>query len=204
MPLAQPAGVSEPPWMLPGNSSTPVSRQPMPRMWLSPSPRTLSQTPCRISVALLETARAGLRLSLSAVSFAFLVRPEGGRHDAVGAEHAPPAAACAAVWLAKPRLGRFRMNGRLAAESPRSRINSRRVLVMVRSLLRNSLPCYRILCRPSKITEIVPVLSKIPAPPRITMSISSLRMLQSLAAKRWRRSALAWGPKARIGCFTAY
>ena len=63
-PLAQPAGVSEPPWMLPGNSSMPVSRQPMPRMWLSPSPRTLSQTPCRISVRLLNGS-SGLRLSLS-------------------------------------------------------------------------------------------------------------------------------------------
>ena len=49
-PVDHPAGVSEPPWMLPGNSSMPVSKQPIPRMWASPSPRTLSQTPCRIKV----------------------------------------------------------------------------------------------------------------------------------------------------------
>ena len=36
----------------------------MPRMWLSPSPRTLSQTPCRISVRSLNGS-SGLRLSLS-------------------------------------------------------------------------------------------------------------------------------------------
>ena len=42
---------------------------------------------------------------------AFLVGPERRRHDAVGAEHDRPAAACAAAWLAKPRLGRFKMNG---------------------------------------------------------------------------------------------
>ena len=63
-PLAQPAGVSEPPWMLPGKSSIPVSRQPMPRMWLSPSPRTLSQTPWRNSVRFWNGS-SGLRLSLS-------------------------------------------------------------------------------------------------------------------------------------------
>ncbi len=45
IPLDQPAGVSEPPWILPGNNSAPVRRHPIPRMWLSPSPRTRSQTP---------------------------------------------------------------------------------------------------------------------------------------------------------------
>ena len=37
-----------------GKSSTPVSRQPMPRMWLSPSPRSLSHTPWRIEGLVLE------------------------------------------------------------------------------------------------------------------------------------------------------
>ena len=40
----------------------------MPRMWLSPSPRTLSQTPCRISVWSWNGS-SGLRISLS-VNFA--------------------------------------------------------------------------------------------------------------------------------------
>ena len=62
MPLAQPAGVSEPPWMLPGNSSVPVSRQPMPRMWASPSPRTRSQTPRRMRVRSWNGS-SGFRLS---------------------------------------------------------------------------------------------------------------------------------------------
>ena len=87
MPLG-PAGRAcrEPPWMLPGNSSMPVSRQPMPRMWLSPSPRTLSQTPCRISVRS-RNGSSGVRLSLSVNLLALLVRPERRRDDAVGAEH---------------------------------------------------------------------------------------------------------------------
>ena len=37
----------------------------MPRMWLSPSPRTLSQTPCRTRVLALNGS-SGLRISLSA------------------------------------------------------------------------------------------------------------------------------------------
>jgi hypothetical protein len=44
MPLDQPAGAFEPPWMLPGNSSVPVSRQPIPRMCPSPSPRIRSDS----------------------------------------------------------------------------------------------------------------------------------------------------------------
>ena len=48
-PLAQPAGVSLPPWMLPGRSSVPVSRQLMPRMCPSPSPRTRLEMPCSVS-----------------------------------------------------------------------------------------------------------------------------------------------------------
>ena len=50
--------------MFPGKSSTPVSRQPIPRMWLSPSPRTLSQSPCRIRLRS-RNASSGVRLSLS-------------------------------------------------------------------------------------------------------------------------------------------
>ena len=42
-------------------------------------------------------------------------------------------------WLAKPRLGRFRTNGRAAAPIPRSRRNSRRVLLGVTSLLQDAL-----------------------------------------------------------------
>src|SRR5271165_3174529 len=79
MPRAQPAGVSLPPWTLPGNSSVPVSRQPMPRMWASPSPRTRSQTPCSVRVRLLNGS-SGLKLALG-------VRPKGVRHHAIGAEH---------------------------------------------------------------------------------------------------------------------
>ena len=47
--VAQPAGAPPPPMMLPGKSSMPVSRQLMPRMWPSPSPRTLLERPCRVS-----------------------------------------------------------------------------------------------------------------------------------------------------------
>ena len=111
-PLAQPAGVSEPPWMLPGNSSTPVSRQPMPRMWLSPSPRTLSQTPCRISVRSakrLERLEAFLERERSPL----LRRARTVGHDAVGAEHHDQPL-LAPAWLAKPRLGRLSMNGSAA------------------------------------------------------------------------------------------
>ena len=50
--------------MLPGKSSIPVNKQPMPRMWLSPSPRSLSQTPCKINVRS-RNGSSGFRLSLS-------------------------------------------------------------------------------------------------------------------------------------------
>ena len=58
----------------------------MPRMWLSPSPRTLSQTPCRISVRSWNGS-SGFRLSLSVNVRPFLVGPERRGDDAVGAEH---------------------------------------------------------------------------------------------------------------------
>ena len=41
IPLGHPEGVLPPPITLPGKSSIPVSRQLIPRMWLSPSPFTL-------------------------------------------------------------------------------------------------------------------------------------------------------------------
>ena len=89
--------------MLPGYSSTPVSRQPMPRMWLSPSPRTLSHTPLKSSMRSWKGA-SGVRHSLSVGNFSFrlsnlsrsldsfpsfvrFIRPEVVLHDAVGAEH---------------------------------------------------------------------------------------------------------------------
>ena len=85
-PLAQPAGVIEPPWMLPGNSSMPVSRQPMPRMWVSPSPRS-----CRRRRAGSACGRwngsSGFRLSLSVESSPSSSGQNVGRDDAVGAEH---------------------------------------------------------------------------------------------------------------------
>ena len=58
----------------------------MPRMWSSPSPRTLSQTPCRISVRSWNGS-SGFRLSLSVNFVALLVGPERRGDDAVGAEH---------------------------------------------------------------------------------------------------------------------
>ena len=72
--------------MLPGNSSVPVSRQPMPRMWLSPSPRILSHTPCSVSSAILQAFQR-LEALLEREVLAFLVRPERVGDDAVGAEH---------------------------------------------------------------------------------------------------------------------
>src|SRR5437660_7996703 len=133
-PLAQPAGVCEPPWMLPGNSSVPVKRQPMPRMWLSPSPRTLSQTPCRISVRSRNGA-SGLRLSLSVND----VPPSSGQ-NAFGTTplglNITTSRCLRRCWLANPRPGRFSRNGRAAAPIPRSRMNSRRVLCKVTSFLR--------------------------------------------------------------------
>ena len=66
-PLAQPAGVCDPPWMLPGKSSVPVNRQPMPRMWLSPSPAMRSDTPFNRSVCFLNGS-SGVRLSAKAKS----------------------------------------------------------------------------------------------------------------------------------------
>ena len=42
----------------------PVNKQPMPRMWLSPSPRSLSHNPWRISDRFLNGS-SGFRLSLS-------------------------------------------------------------------------------------------------------------------------------------------
>ncbi len=127
MPLAQPAGVCEPPWMLPGYSSTPVSRQPMPRMWLSPSPRTLSQTPCSTSVLLLSGSR-GFRLS-GRVNFS----PVSAGQNVFGTTplglNRTTRRCLRRCWLAKPRLGRLRMNGNEAAPRPRVRTKSRRVAV---------------------------------------------------------------------------
>ena len=68
-----------------GKSSVPVSRQPMPRMWLSPSPPTLSQTPLRTVVCFLNGFE-GLQDFRQLEVGAGLGRPEVLRHDAVGAE----------------------------------------------------------------------------------------------------------------------
>src|SRR5215204_3741228 len=114
--------------MFPGYSSMPVSRQPMPRMWLSPSPRTLSQTPCSVSSCFLNGS-SGSRMvgrSNSAPSFV--------GQNALGTTplglNRMMRRCLRRAWLAKPRLGRLRMNGRLAAPRPRSRIKVRRVVVV--------------------------------------------------------------------------
>ena len=112
MPLAQPAACREPPWMLPGNSSMPVSRQPMPRMWLSPSPRTLSQTPCRISVRSWNGS-SGVRLSLSVNSRPSSSGQKVVGHDAVGAEHDDqPLLAALPGWRSRGWAGSARTAGR--------------------------------------------------------------------------------------------
>src|SRR5262245_61804631 len=125
-PLAHPAGVSEPPWTLPGKSSTPVRRQPMPRMWASPSPRTLSQTPRRISVLALSGSR-GLRLSLRVN-----LSPSSSGQNAPGTTplglNITTIRCFRRAWLASPRLGKLRTNGSAAAPMPRSRRKSRRLL----------------------------------------------------------------------------
>jgi hypothetical protein len=58
----------------------------MPRMWLSPSPRTLSHTPVQDSVRSLKGS-SGCEALLEREVLALLIRPERRRHDAVGAEH---------------------------------------------------------------------------------------------------------------------
>src|SRR3954453_2260592 len=112
--------------MLPGKSSTPVSRQPIPRMWLSPSPRTLSQSPWRIRVRS-RNASSGDRLSLSLND-----SPSSSGQNVDGTTplglNITTSRFLRACPFAKPRLGRFMRNGKAAALIPRSRMNSRRVL----------------------------------------------------------------------------
>ena len=84
--MAHPAGVSEPPWILPGKSSIPVNRQPIPRMWLSPSPRKL------VADAVQDQGTIAKRLQRRQALFqlerrTFLVGPERLGDNAVGAEH---------------------------------------------------------------------------------------------------------------------
>ena len=110
--------------MLPGKSSMPVSRQPIPRMWPSPSPRILSQTPWRISDLSLNGSRGlrlGLRVNLSPSSSGqkFQGTTPSGLNMTTSRFFL-------AAWLAKPRLGRFSRNGTLAAPRPKSRRKSRR------------------------------------------------------------------------------
>src|SRR5262245_58773378 len=95
MPRAQPAGVSLPPWTLPGNSSTPVSRQPMPRPRASPAAHVGVAVAADAVADAVQRQQAVLERLEGAETFlechvgevAGGVRPEGRRHDAVGAEH---------------------------------------------------------------------------------------------------------------------
>src|SRR5205823_1612183 len=76
----------------------------------------------------------GLRMSLNAFS-----GPSSSGQKAVGTTplglKMNTSRCLRRFWLAKPRPGRFRMNGSAAALRPRSRMNSRRVLFTVTSLL---------------------------------------------------------------------
>ena len=72
-PVPRPAGAPPPPMMLPGKSSMPVSRQLMPRMCESPSPRTRLFTPLSVSSLSLNGSK-GLRIGFS-VNFARKTMP---------------------------------------------------------------------------------------------------------------------------------
>ena len=133
-PLAQPAGVSEPPWMLPGNSSMPVSRQPMPRMWPSPSPRMRSLTPRRNSVRS-RNGSSGVMLALRVNLAPISSGQKAGGMTPLGL-NIMTSRCLRFAWLANARLGRLSRNGNEAAPMPRSRMNSRRLLVPVMFFLR--------------------------------------------------------------------
>ena len=134
MPLAQPAGVSEPPWMLPGNNSMPVSRQLMPRMWRSPSPCSLLFTPLSTSIRSLNGS-SGFMISFNwkslpvasgqkffgMVPFGLNITTRRCRRGAV---------------LAKPRLGRPTRKGSVAVDTPRLRTNCLRSIWFMAAPLR--------------------------------------------------------------------
>ncbi len=110
------APIDDPYQMLPGKSSMPVNRQPMPRMWLSPSPLSLSQRPCRTSVRFLS-ASSGFMISLRA---AVGLQPSGYRWRG-----SPSREIMIRVTL---RASRDRLRG---ARAPRRRRRTRRDLLML-------------------------------------------------------------------------
>src|SRR5688572_11705819 len=126
MPLAQPAGVSEPPWMLPGNSSMPVSRQLMPRMWPSPSPRTLLEMPRKVSICFLKGS-SGDRMRFKVNS-----SPSSSGQKCVGTMPLGLNISTSRCLRAAddPRLGNAVRKGITAAETPRSRMNCLRVFIV--------------------------------------------------------------------------
>src|ERR1043166_9709863 len=129
MPLAQPAGVSEPPWILPRNNSMPVSRQLMPRIWLSPSPFTLLERPLRTSSRSLNGA-SGSMISLSLKSLPVSSGQKAGGIVPLGL-NMNTRRWRGRAGLANPRLGSPNKNGRDAVDRPRVFKNSRRWRVFI-------------------------------------------------------------------------
>ncbi len=123
-PEHHPAGVSDPPWMLPGNSSMPVSMHPMPRMCPSPSPRTLLLSPFKNS-SLSLNGSSGWTIGLSLKS---LPTSSGQKfHGTVPSGENTTSSRCLRlVWLSNARPGRLPTNGSTAALTPRVRRKSRR------------------------------------------------------------------------------
>ena len=125
MPPAQPAGIDlPPPWMLPGRSSVPVSRQLIPRIWPSPSPRTRLEMPRTVRRRSRCGAR-GSRIRLSPKSV-----PGRSGQNSVGivplGEKTMTSRWRGRAGAARPRLGRPWIRGSNAAGRPARRRNERR------------------------------------------------------------------------------
>ena len=107
--------------MLPGNSSMPVSKQLMPRMWLSPSPRTLLFRPLRTSMRFLNGA-SGFMIFFSSKSLPVASGQKFFGMVPLGL-NITTSRCRRGVVAAKPRLGSPVMNGSAAVETPMSRMN---------------------------------------------------------------------------------
>src|ERR1043165_2853511 len=115
--------------MLPGNNSMPVSRQLIPRMWLSPSPRTLFARPCRMSIRSLNGS-SGVMISLSVKSVPVSLGQKAGGIVPLGLNRM--ISRCRGrAGLARPRLGRPTKKGSAAAEMPTCLRNSRRRIAFI-------------------------------------------------------------------------
>src|ERR1043166_70889 len=115
--------------MLPGNNSMPVSRQLMPRMWLSPSPRTLFARPRRMSIRSLNGS-SGVMISFSVKSVPVSLGQKAGGIVPLGLNMI--ISRCRGrVGLARPRLGRPTKKGSAAAEMPTCLRNSRRRIAFI-------------------------------------------------------------------------